>query len=83
VLILPLFINIFVLWKRARPDGLNKGFITYLSLIFSVLLFIGTMVEWIDHYKVSWDEVMIFSSLLLASLMTIIVLTGLGEILTL
>lgn len=83
VLTLPFLINIFVLWKRTRPDGRKKGLITYLSLIFSVFLFIGTVVEWIDHYKVSWDEVMIFSSLLLTSLMTIIVLTGLGEILSL
>jgi len=83
VLTLPFLINIFVLWKRTRPDGRKKGLITYLSLIFSVFLFIGTVVEWTDHYKVSWDEVMIFSSLLLTSLMTIIVLTGLGEILSL
>ena len=83
VLTLPFLINIFVLWKRTRPDGRKKGLITYLSLIFSVFLFIGTVVEWIDHYKVSWDEVMIFSSLLLTSVMTIIVLTGLGEILSL
>ena len=83
VLTLPFLINIFVLWKRTRPDRRKKGLITYLSLIFSVFLFIGTVVEWIDHYKVSWDEVMIFSSLLLTSLMTIIVLTGLGEILSL
>ena len=83
LLTLPFLINIVVLWKRTRPHGLKKGLITYLSLIFSVFLFIGTMVEWTDHYKVSWEEVMIFSSLLLTSLMTIIVLTGLGEILSL
>ena len=75
---LPVLINIFVLLNMVPGSfGLKKGVMTCLSLFGSVVVFVGTILVWRDEWEsfrsVDGGEVVVWSFMLLTSLMTIIV----------
>ena len=75
---LPVLINIFVLLNMVPESfGQKKGVMTCLSLFGSVVVFVGTIFVWRDEWEsfrsVDGGEVVVWSFMLLTSLMTIIV----------
>ena len=75
---LPVLINIFVLLNMVPGSfGQKKGVMTCLSLFGSVVVFVGTIFVWRDEWEsfrsVDGGEVVVWSFMLLTSLMTIIV----------
>ena len=75
---LPVLINIFVLLNMVPESfGQKKGVMTCLSLFGSVVVFVGTIfvwrAEWESFRSVDGGEVVVWSFMLLTSLMTIIV----------
>ncbi|MCS5662133.1 MAG: hypothetical protein NZ842_17180 [Dehalococcoidia bacterium] len=72
--VLPFLMNITVLWKKIRTDGLMERLIGTLSFIGSVAVFLVSVVVRVVNNEMSEIEFVVLSLTFITSLMTIMVL---------